>query len=260
MSRKSEQLTASAWKPLPGALAAVGVAGSIIAYLSGGIVYHNSSFWRIASYISAGELTALVLLSALVVIFLAYVRAQFYFSSGWLMSTVALFFIILLVKFSISVRNFDSVGALSFGLSDQKVVIAWSALLISLLYIAAFTLLYLFFSGRLLTPALHKRLITTVDGKFILAMAVFIGVTILRVLLFKLPGLSGSTASHYLTAVFRTDNLVLSSMLFATIISAVEAFSRVRRSEDLKPFYMIGVALLLFFHIWWGLFIYRGAL
>src|SRR5207248_2291622 len=122
----------------------------------------------------------------------------------------------------------------------------------------AFSLLYLFFDGKLLNKSLHKALIVSSEGKILLAMGLFICATLARIIVFRLPILSGSSASSYLGDVFKSNAALLSGLLFIMIIATVEAYAQVRRRADLKYFFVSGLVLILSFHLWWAIFIYRG--
>jgi len=107
------------------------------------------------------EIIALALVTALTVIYLAYLRTKFYFSTRWLIAAVTYNFFLLFVKFIISVNEFSSQSAKTFN------ALLYTAFLISLLYILAFGVLYLFFDGKILNKSLHKALIVSAEGKIL---------------------------------------------------------------------------------------------
>jgi general stress protein CsbA len=226
--------------------------GSIIAHYVPHLSSNTANVFKHSTSITFHQIVALVLLSAITVIFLSYYRARNYFSTRWLIAAAAYNVLMLFVKFTLSTHELPKSLTHSF----RSTVLA--AFLISLLYIAAFGLLYLFFDGRLLHKKLHKALITSTEGKALLAMGLFVCATILRIVVFRLPYLSHSNASNYLRDIFKTEAVLLSVLLFVMILCAVEAYAQVRRRVDLRSFFITGVGLILTFHLWWAIFIVGG--
>jgi hypothetical protein len=156
------------------------------------------------------------------------------------------------VKFTLSTHEITIQSSKNFS------SLLTTALLVSSLYIFAFLIVYLFFNGNLLNKNLHKALIVSTEGKILLAMGLFLCATVVRIAFFRLPGLSGTSASSYISDIFKTNNLLLSGLIFIMIIAAVEAYAQVRRRADLKYFFVSGLLLILTFHIWWAVFVYRS--
>jgi len=233
-------------------LALIGLAGvgSVIAYVIPPLNIQPVYFGETS--LTYHQLLTLILLTALTVMFLAYYRARLFFSTRWLVAAAAYNSLILFVKFTISANQFKP----SIGTSFSSILT--TAGLVSLLYIGVFGLLYLFFDGRLLNRSLHKSLITSRQGKLLLATGLFMVATILRIVFFRLPVLSTSDASGYVSDIFRTETTLISGFLFVIILAAVEAFAQVRRRSDLKYFFVTGSLLIVIFHVWWAIFIYRG--
>jgi hypothetical protein len=252
MRKKTEKIKTVAWGEQFVPLAGLVVAGSLVAYYAHSFPNSTISVFSRASNIGFQQLAALVLLAAITIIYLAYYRAKLSFSTRWLAASVTFTSLILFVKFTLSANELASQAAKSFS------SVLSAAILIGLLYVFAFSLLYLFFDGRLLNKSLHKAIITSSEGKILLAMGLFICATLARIIVFHLPGLSGSTASSYLGDVFKSDAALLSGLLFVMIIAAVEAYAQVRRRADLKYFFVSGLVMILSFHLWWAIFIYRG--
>lgn len=252
MAKKSDIEIQQAWSsPLLG-LVALLVLGSLVAYYVPSLSNTTSGLFTRVSTVSFHQIVALVLLSALTVIYLAYFRAKFYFSTRWLVAVVSYNFLILFIKLTLSTHELAGRVVLSF------TTIITTAFLVSLLYIAAFTILYLFFDGKVLNKSWHRALIVSTEGKVLLAMGLFVCATIARILVFRLPYLSSTNASAYLGDVFKTDSALLSVLLFIMIFGAVEAYAQVRRRSDLKYFFVTGTGLVLTFHLWWAIFIFRG--
>lgn len=252
MPKKTENGSAVTWTgqfiPLAGLIAV----GSLIAYYAHSFPRSTLSVFSRVSSVSFQQFAVLVLLAAITIIFLSYSRAKLSFSTRWLVASVIFTFLILFVKFTLSTNELANQAAKSFG------SVLSTAFLVGLLYVFAFSLLYLFFDGKLLNKHLHKALIMSNEGKILLAMGLFICATLARIIVFRLPLLSGTTASTYLGDVFKTNAALLSSLLFIMIVAAVESYAQVRRRADLKYFFAIGVVLILSFHLWWAIFIYRG--
>ncbi len=232
-------------------LASLVIGGSLIAYYVPKLPESNSSLFARYSNVSFHQIVALALLLAITVVYLAYFRVRMYFSSSWLVAAVIYNFVLLFVKFTLSTNEFASRSTANFG------SVLSTAFLISLLYIFAFLLLYLVFDGRLLDRSLHKALIVSREGKVLLAMGLFVCATLVRIVAFHLPILSGTAASTYLGDVFKGNTALLNGLLFVMSITAVEAYAQVRRRADLKYFFVSGVTLILAFHLWWAIFVYR---
>jgi hypothetical protein len=252
MKHNTANVAQPSWSSNLIALAGLFGLGSLVVYFVPSLPNATSGVFSQLAAVSFHQLLALIVTTALVVIFLAYYRARFFFSTRWLIATVTYSFLLLFVKFTLSTKEIAAQNTSSFG------TILITALLVSCLYIFAFTLLYLFFDGKLLNKSLHKALIVSNEGKILLAMGLFICATIVRIIVFQLPILSGSTTSAYLSEIFKSNSLLLSALLFVMIIAAVEAFAQVRRRADLKYFYVTGIAMIVIFHFWWALFIYKG--
>lgn len=252
MAKKNDVAIRAPWASQLWGLAGLVILGSLIAYYAPLLTDPDGSFFSRLETVSFQQVAALVLLAALSVIYLAYFRARYYFSTRWLTAAVAYSVLILFVKFTLSAHEVAGQAAASFGAT------LITAFLISLLYIAAFSVLYLFFDGRLLNKSLHKALIVSAEGKMLLAMGLFVCATLARILVFRLPGLSSTNASAYLSDIFKANDAILSALLFVMIIGAVEAFAQVRRRADLKYFYVSGTLMILTFHLWWAIFTFRG--
>ncbi len=251
MPRKADT-TEQSWSPQLLPLVVFIALGSLIAYGVPALPNSTAGLFGRLQTIGYHQVVALVLLCALTVIFLSYYRAMLFFSTRWLLAAVIYNSLILFVKFTLSTHE------LTLQLNNSFSSIMSTAMLVSLLYIFAFTVLYLFFDGRVLNRGLHKALITSGEGKVLLAMGLFICATLARILLFRLPLLSGSAASGYVSDIFKTNSVLLSGLLFVMILAAVEAYAQVRRRVDLKYFFVTGLVLILTFHFWWALFVYRG--
>jgi hypothetical protein len=234
--------------PLAGLL----VLDSLVAYIVPKISVSTSTVFTQLTPVRFHEIIALALVTALTVIYLAYLRTKFYFSTRWLIAAVTYNFFLLFVKFIISVNEFSSQSAKTFN------ALLYTAFLISLLYILAFGVLYLFFDGKILNKSLHKALIVSAEGKILLAIGLFVFATIARLLIFRLPLFSNTTAASYLSGVFQANTALLSALLFIMIFAAVEAYAQVRRWVDLKYFFVSGVALMLIYHLTWAIFVYRS--
>lgn len=240
------------WRGQPLALAAFIVIGALIAYFVPSLPNSSSNVFTRISSISFQQLAALALLAGMTIIYLAYYRARWYFSNRWLAATVTYNALLLFVKFTLSTNEFANQAVKTFYAALS------TALLISLLYMLAFALLYLFFDGKLLSKSLHKALIVSSEGKVLLAMGLFLCATVARVVVFRLPFLSSTFAASYLGGIFKTNAMILSALIFIMCIAAVEAYSQVRRRADLKYFFWSGLVLILTFHVWWAIFVYRG--
>jgi|GEM_PF-6642335 hypothetical protein len=232
-------------------LAGLTILGSLIAYYVPQLSNPSTSFFARHPNINFHQVAALVLLLALSVIYLAYFRVKMYFSTRWFIAAVTYNFLLLFIKFTLSINEFAGHSTASFG------SVISTALLISLLYIFAFLLLYLVFDGRILNRSLHKALIVSSEGKILLAMGLFVCATVVRIVAFHLPILSNTAASAYLGDIFKGNAALLNGVLFIMSIAAVEAYAQVRRRADLKYFFVSGTALILAFHLWWAIFIYR---
>lgn len=183
--------------------------------------------------------------------FLSYYRKVFHFSKKWLLATSLYSGLIIIIKFTISFSQYspDNISGYSSMITN--------ALLVSLLYIIGFLVIYLLFDGRLISKSLHKALITTREGKVVLATSLFVMISLVRVVLFRLPGLAQTQASDYIQTVFKTESVKLNIVIFLLILLTVEAFAAVRRRIDLKSFAIYGVGLLIATHIGWALFMVR---
>lgn len=252
MPRKSDKEIKQPWTSQLSGLAALALLGSLVAYFVPKLSNSTSDLFNRVATVNFHQIVALVLLTAITVIYLAYYRAKFYFSTRWLVAAAAYSFLILFVKFTLSAHELVSQAASSFG------SVLGTALLVSLLYVFAFSVLYLFFDGKLLNQSLHKALITSTEGKALLAMGLFICATLARIIFFRLPFVSSTNASSYLGDIFKTNTALLSVLLFVMIFGAVEAYAQVRRRADLKYFFVSGIGLILTFHLWWAIFIFRG--
>jgi hypothetical protein len=89
-------------------------------------------------------------------------------------------------------------------------------------------------------------------------MGLFICATIARIVVFRLPFFSNTTAASYLKNIFQSDTALLSGLIFIMVIAAVEAYAQVRRWVDLKYFFISGVTLMLIYHLTWAIFVYRS--
>jgi len=252
MPRKSAQKTQQSWNAQMLALAVLIGLGSLTAYFVPDLSNSTGGIFSRLETVGFHQLAALALTTALTVVFLAYYRAKLLFSTRWLIAAVTYNVLILFVKFTLSTNEITNQSSKEFG------SILLTAFLISLLYIFAFTVLYLFFNGKLLNKTLHKALIVSAEGKALLAMGLFICATLVRIVVFQLPILSNTTASSYLSEIFKANNALLSALLFIMVVAAVEAFAQVRRKADLKYFFVSGVVLILTFHFWWAIFVYRA--
>ncbi len=252
MPRQSTKEVLPSWSQQLLGLAGLLVTGALIAYFVPDLPNPTSGIFTQLTIINFHQLLALVLTVGAAVIFLAYARAKLLFSTRWLAAAVTYNVLILFVKFTLSTNEAASQAGKDFG------AIMSTALLVSLLYIAVFAIIYMFFNGSLLNKTLHKALITTTEGKVILAMGLFLCATLIRIVAFQLPGLSGTGASTYVSSIFQANNTLLNSLLFVMIFAAVEAFAQVRRKVDLKYFAVTGVTMILSFHVWWAIFMYRG--
>ncbi len=252
MPKKTEVAAEKLWNGQPVRLAALIVVGSLFAYFIPSLSGSSHTVLSRVSSLSFQQVATLGWLTAFTLLYLTYYRAAFFFSQRWLVATLVYNFLILFVKFTLSTNEVVGQTSRSFG------AILTTALLVGLLYTLIFSLLYAFFDGRILNKNLHKALITSRDGRILLAMALFVCATVARVLIFRLPVLSGTSASYYLGDIFKANTASLSALIFVMSIAAVEAFAQVRRRADLKYFYVSGVTLILTFHLWWAIFVYRG--
>jgi hypothetical protein len=250
MPRKNEQVINNAWGAPLSALGCLLVVDALIAYLVPKLSTSTTIFTRLTP-VRLHEIIALTLVTAATVIFLAYFRAKFYFSTRWLLAAATYNFLILFVKFTLSTNEITSKTAHNFS------SILTTAFLVSLLYIFANVVLYLFFDGKLLNQKLHKALVVSSEGKVLLAMGLFVLITLVRIVVFRLPILSNTAAAAYLGDVFKANTALLSGLLFIMIIAAVEAYAQVRRRADLKYFFVFGTGLILIAHLTWAIFIYR---
>lgn len=223
----------------------------IVAMLAPWLPDSTKTIFTSLSSLELKQILAIGFIAAAMVIFLAYFRAKFMFSTRWLLATVTYNVLIVFVKFTFSTNDYANA-------SRSFAALLTTALLIGCLYLFAFALLYLFFDGILLSRTLHKSLITTTDGRALLAIGLFFCVTLVRVILFHLPGFSSTVAATYLGSVFSSNTVILSGLLFVMCLAAVEAYSQVRRREDLKYFFASGAVLILVFHMTWALFMFRG--
>lgn len=252
MPRKTEKELTKPWSMLLTPLAVVFLLSCLVGYFVPNIPSNTKSIFTGANPLQLQQVVALVLVTAITVIFLAYYRAKFFFSTKWLAATVIYNALIVFVKFTLSTSQYVNRTVASFS------SILSTALLVGLLYASAFFVLYLFFDGKLLNRKLHKALIVSRDGKILLAMGLFVCVTLARILVFRLPILSNTAASSYLGDVFKANTALLSGLLFVMILAAVEAYAQVRRKSDLKYFFVTGLVLILTFHVTWAIFIFRS--
>jgi hypothetical protein len=252
MPRKTEKELTKPWSTLLTPLAVVFLLSCLVGYFVPSIPSSTKSIFTSANPLQLQQVVALVLVTAITVIFLAYYRAKFFFSTKWLTAAVIYNALIVFVKFTLSTNQYVNRTVASFS------SILATALLVGLLYASAFFVLYLFFDGKLLNRKLHKALIVSRDGKVLLAMGLFVCVTLARILVFRLPILSNTAASSYLGDVFKANTALLSGLLFIMILAAVEAYAQVRRKTDLKYFFVTGLVLILTFHITWAIFIFRS--
>jgi hypothetical protein len=252
MPQKTEKQLSVSWNTLLNPLAAVFLLSCLVGYFVPGIPSSTRSIFTGNNPLQLQQVVALMLVTAITVVFLAFYRAKFSFSTKWLTAAVIYNALIVFVKFTLSTNQYTKQTVTSFS------SILSTALLVGLLYIAAFFVLYLFFDGKLLNRTLHKALIVSRDGKVLLAMGLFVCVTLARILVFRLPILSNTAASSYLGDVFKANTALLSGLLFVMILAAVEAYAQVRRKTDLKYFFVMGLFLVLTFHIAWAIFIFRS--
>ena len=255
MPKKSATEVQPSWSSQLIALFGLYVAGTLIAYFVPSVPNSTSGIFARLTTVNFHQVLALTLTTAALVVFLAYYRAKLFFSTRWLIAAIVYNFLILFVKFTVSTNeivNSHSQSALTFH------YILSIGLLVSLVYLVMFALFYLFFSGKIISRSVHRALITTTDSKALLAVGLFVVATLVRILVFRLPILSSTSASSYLTDVFKANNTLLSALIFVMIIAAVEAFAQVRRRSDLKYFLVSGLVMILSFHIWWAIFVYRG--
>ena len=252
MPRKNEQAINNAWSAPLSALVGLLAIDALIAYLIPKLSNSTTTIFTQLTPERLHQVIALTLVTASTVIFLAYFRTKFYFSTRWLIAATTYNFLILFVKFTLSTNEITSKNAQSFG------SILSTAFLVSLLYIFANVVLYMFFDGRLLNKKLHKALVVSSEGKVLLAMGLFICVTLVRVVAFRLPLLSNTAAASYLGDVFKANTALLSGLLFIMIIAAVETYAQVRRRVDLKYFFVVSTCLILIAHLTWAVFVFRS--
>jgi hypothetical protein len=252
MPKKTGNELIKPWNTLLVSLTAVFLLTALVGYFVPNIPNNTKSIFNGVNPLQLRQIIALVLVTAIAVIFLAYYRAKFYFSTKWLTAVVTYNALIVLVKFTLSTNQYVNRNIPSFS------SILSTAILVGLLYAFAFFILYLFFEGKLLNRKLHKELVVSRDGKILLAMSLFLCVTLARIVVFRLPILSNTSASYYLGDVFKANTALLSGLLFVMILAAVEAYAQVRRKVDLKYFFVTGLALILIFHITWAIFIFRS--
>lgn len=251
MQRRKEKVIDNAWSAPLTALAGLLGVSMLIAYVVPRISTSTTLFSQLTPA-RFHQVLALMLVTAATVIFLAYFRAKFYFSTRWLIAATTYNFLILFVKSMLSTNELAARG------SETLSTLLSTALLIGLLYVFANSLLYLFFNGKLLNRNLHKALVTSTEGKVLLAMGLFICVTLARIVVFRLPVLSSTAASSYLGDIFKTNTTLISGLLFVMIVAAVEAYAQVRRQVDLRYFFVVSTVLILIFHLTWAVFVYRG--
>lgn len=226
------------------------VIGLIIVYFVPKVSNSFVSILNRSGTITSQELIALVLLSAITIIFLAYYRAKAFFSTKWLIAATVYNILILLIKFTLSSNEINK------GTNNIS-TITTTALTVSSLYILGLIVLFLLFEGKIISRNMHKKLITTNDGKVLLTLYMFVFITIARVVVYHLPGLSNTVAAGYLGDIFKPKTYLLSALIFLIIYCAVETFAQVRRKQDLKSFFIVSVSIILIFHIWWGIYVYR---
>jgi len=252
MPRKSEKEIDRPWNVVVVPLVILLLLSSLIGYFVPQIPNSTKTIFTSLNSIQLRQILALVLMAAITVIFLAYYRTKFFFSTRWLVAAVSYNVLIILVKFTLSTNQYASRQSGNFS------SVLSTALLVSLLYVLAFGVLYLFFDGKLLNRSLHKALVVSSDGKVLLAIGLFVCATLARIIIFRLPFISGSTAAAYLGDVFKTDTTLLSALLFVMILAAVEAYAQVRRRMDLKYFFVSGLGLIVVFHVTWAIFIFKS--
>lgn len=252
MQQKSAKEPVILWSSLLTSLVAVFLLSSLVGYFIPTIPSSTKSIFNGVNPLQLRQVVAIVLVAAITVIFLAYYRAKFFFSTKWLTAAVIYNVLIIFVKFTLSTNQYTNRVVMSFG------SVLSTALLVGMLYVFAFLVLYLFFDGRVLNRNLHKALVTSRDGKILLAMGLFVCVTLARIIVFRMPILSGTAASSYLGDVFKANTALLSGLLFVMILAVVETFAQVRRRADLKYFFVTGLTLILTYHITWAIFIFRS--
>lgn len=230
------------------------ISGSIASYLVPSVPNKTNGIFSHLNNVSFQQILILVLTTSLVVIYLAYFRARIYFSIRWLVAAVTYNFLLLLIKFTVSTNEISKQNQSSIG------SILSLAAIVSLLYIFAFSIIYVFYNGKILSKSLHKSLILTTEGKLLLSIGVFFVASIARIVIFQLPIFSSTTASNYLNNVFKTNAILISALLFIMSFAVVEAYSQVRRRVDLKYFFISGLILILSIHLWWAIYIYKGYL
>jgi len=224
--------------------------GLVIVYFVPKISNSSLSTFKNNSYLTPQEMISLVLLSAITVIFLSYYRTKSFFSTKWLIAATVFNILILLVKFTLSSNEINKGN-------NNISTIGFTALVVSSLYILGLFVLYLIFEGKLISRAMHKKLIVESDGKILLTLYMFVFITIARVVVYHLPGISNTVAASYLGDIFMPKTYLLSALIFLITYATVESFGQVRRKQDLKSFFSISVGLIIIFHIWWGVFMYR---
>jgi hypothetical protein len=252
MPTKKASSKQPSWMSIIVALLVLVATGSLVVSAIPALPNNSNGFLADLKILNYHELVAIVATTCLTLIFLAYFRAKLFFSNRWLIAAVTYSSLILFVKFSLSTEEFINQSSIGFS------SVFSTAALVSLLYLFAFGVLYLFFNGNILNKKLHKALITSTEGKILLAMGLFICASLVRIIAFRLPLLSSTTASSYLDEVFKSNSVLLSAVLFVMVLGAVEAYAQVRRKEDLKYFFIVGASLILTFHLWWALFVYRS--
>jgi hypothetical protein len=224
--------------------------GLIVVYFVPKISNFAFPFLKKDSFVSTQDIISLVLLSSITVIFLSYYRTKAFFSSKWLIAATTYNVLILLIKFTLSKNEINS------GSSNFSTILS-AVIAVSFLYILGLFVLFMFFNGRILSKTTHRALIASNEGKVLLTSYIFVFITIMRVVLYHLPGLRSTTAASYLGDVFKPKTYLLSLLIFLIIYTAVEAYGQVRRRKDLLDYFVTSSTLILVFHIWWGLYTYR---
>ncbi len=251
MSQKKGEIK-NPWTTIFAGLFILFITSAVVAYFVPNINNHNRIIFSSNKSLLLGQFIVLLSISFLTVIYLAYFRTKFHFSNNWLIAAVTYNVLIIYVKYTLSISEYSNKHMVSFN------SILYNAILVSCLYIFGFFILYLVFDGKVLSKSLHKSIILTRDGKFILAMSLFLLITLARIIFFRLPIISGTTSASYLGDIFKAKTALLSALIFIIIIATVEAYAQVRRRSDLKYFFVSGVSLVVIFHITWAIYIYRG--
>lgn len=232
------------------ALTFLAIIGTVIVYFVPKIPNSYFSLLHKTTSITSHGIIAMFLLSAITIIFLSYYRTKAGFSTKWLVAATVYNVLILLIKFTLS-SNEISRG------SNSIYTIVTTALVVACLYIIGLIVLFLLFEGKLISKSMHKKLITTSDGKLLLSVYMFVFIMIVRDVIYHLPGLKNTEAASYLGDVFKPRTYLLSALIFLITFSVVQAFGQVRRKQDLKSFFVVAVSLILIFHLWWGIYMYK---